>query len=591
MTIAPIEAAGIGAAVPGGLRGVGYTGQVELLGRLGRRVADAASTYGSLSDDDVLHGFRKQAGLRAPGSPMTGWAAETSQMTFGQWVSGLARLGATLQDRSLTNKAVALLHGYGQTLPTDGTTGMNIYAWEKLICGLADAIDYCGDTDAPALLVKIARAERFDRTRATAIASDFSGQEPHFSIEWYTLSENLYKGARLTGNGDLAQLAAQWHYDAYWDRFREAPAPGTRWRIPPWLHAYSHVNTFASAAAAYEANGDQGLLAVLRNAFAWLTTTQVFATGGFGPHEFTMPEDGTLGRCLEWLTDSAEIVCGSWALFKLITALLKHTGDARYLDLAERLVYNGIGATIPVRPDGRSPYYADYRLGVATKLPYWHAWPCCSGTYLQAVAHLHDLVYFSADDGVAVGLYVPSRFSWDQEDVRVTMSQDTVFPAAEDTRLRLTMAAPIAFKLHLRVPAWSRFEARVNDRPVEMAPRPDQWVTIDRRWESGDTVTVRLGPRLRAESVDEFHPNRAAVMFGPVVLVQDVDWHTPFDVPVPWQMLDWESHLARESDELVFVPTQPGTHRMPPGGFRPFYELPERAPYRMYHDFGSRRII
>lgn len=577
--------------VEGELRSVGYSGKVRLNGRLGERVADAAQTYSSLSNDDILHGFRLQAGKPAPGSPMRGWASESTHMTFGQWVSGLVRLGAATGNADLTSKASALLGGYADTLDASGDTHMNIYAWEKLVGGIVDTISFGDYPDAEPLLGRIARGEHFDRTRAVARANDFSGQEPRFLIEWYTLAENLYKGYQLTGDEFLAELASEWHYDAYWDRFRERPSAGSRWNIPAWLHAYSHVNTFASVAATFEVHRDPRLLDVLRNAHDWLRETQMFSTGGFGPHEFTMPEDGSLGRSLEWVTDSAEITCGSWGVFKLVSPLLRHTGEARYLDVIERLVYNGIGATVPVRPDGRTPYYADYRLGVATKLPYWNEWPCCSGTYIQAVAHLHDYVFFETDDGVAIGLYVPSEYTGVQRGTSVRIAQNTRLPECDDTSITVSTGAPVEFTLRLRVPAWSTFEVAINGDAVEVRARADEWVEIRRTWGANDVVALRLHPHLLAEPVDEYHPNRVAMLYGPVVLVQDVDWFTPFDAPVPWAMVDWESHLKRTGDGLVFMPTQPGTHRMPPGAFRPFFEIPERQPYRMYHDLGARRIV
>ncbi|MFG0252368.1 MAG: hypothetical protein ACF8NJ_05780, partial [Phycisphaerales bacterium JB038] len=143
----------------------------------------------------------------------------------------------------------------------------------------------------------------------------------------------------------------------------------------------------------------------------------------------------------------------------------------------------------------------------------------------------------------------------------------------------------------LRVPAWSTMTVRVNDIAVAAQPEPEQWLVLTRTWHDGDRVAIRLEPRLRALPVDEQHPNRVAMAYGPVVLAQDVDCVTPFDAPVPWPMLDWESHLSRPGPELVFLPTQPGTHRMPPGAFRPFYDVPERVPYRIYHDLGARRIV
>ena len=39
------------------------------------------------SDDDILCGFRKDAGLPAPGKTLGGWCARDSSTVFGQWLS------------------------------------------------------------------------------------------------------------------------------------------------------------------------------------------------------------------------------------------------------------------------------------------------------------------------------------------------------------------------------------------------------------------------------------------------------------------------------------------------------------------------
>lgn len=574
------------------LEALGYTGRVLLKGPLAERVADAAETYSGIAVDDMLKGFRRKAGLRAPGADMRGWATESTEATFGQWVSGLARLSAVLGDSALADRVGELVDGYAETIAPSYDPKMHTYGWEKLVCGLVDAAAFAGNDRALPLLSKVVRAEKFDRTRTTAVANDFSGDEPTWTIEWYTLSESLYRGFQASGDSALYDAARVWHYDSYWSRFRERPARGGRWDIPAWLHAYSHVNSFASVAAAYAVHGEPEYLDILRNAHDWLLETQNFATGGFGPHEFTMPEDGSLGRSLEWVTDSAEITCGSWAAFKMCSALLRHTGEARYADWVEQLVYNGIGATVPVRPDGRTPYYADYRLGVATKLPYWNEWPCCSGTYVQAVAHLADLVYYRSAEGLAVALYVPSEVTWTHEGREVTVRQDTTFPEGDESQIHVDAGGPIRLELRLRVPSWAEsMSIEVNGSPLDVTCTPGDWAVVNRTWQTGDVLVVRPGATLRALPVDSFHPNRVAMAFGPVVLAQDVDWVTPFNAPVPWQMLDWDAHLERQGPELLFQPLAPGTHRMVPGPFRPFYEVPERRPYRIYHELGGPRIV
>ena len=90
------------AAVAPRLETFDLDGVTLLPGRLRDQVERARQVYLGLPDDDVLHGFRRQAGLPAPGTGMRGWCAETSAVIFGQLLSGTARLGRALGDPELT---------------------------------------------------------------------------------------------------------------------------------------------------------------------------------------------------------------------------------------------------------------------------------------------------------------------------------------------------------------------------------------------------------------------------------------------------------------------------------------------------------
>lgn len=271
------------------LRSLGYEGRVRLSGALGERVSDAVETYLGMAPEDVLHGFRLQAGMASPGRAMTGWSSATTQPTFGQWVSGLARLGVTAGVPEAGARAVELVAGFAETVGSDGDARMSLYGYEKLVCGLVDVARYApeGRSEALALLERTAEwaARTFERDRPPAHAANFAGGviTPHAharTIEWYTLAENLHRGYLAGASTAVDDFARVWHYDAYWDRFAQRPEPGQPWDVPVWLHAYSHVNTFASAAAAYEVSGEPHHLEVLRNAYEYLTTTQTYATGG-----------------------------------------------------------------------------------------------------------------------------------------------------------------------------------------------------------------------------------------------------------------------------------------------------------------------
>jgi uncharacterized protein len=570
---------------------VGYQGRVRLAGALGERLDDAADFYSELPIDDVLHGFRERAGLPSRGSAMAGWADSTSEMTFGQWVSGLARMSAVLGRPELAERAADLLDGYLATLGPRFRTGMTLYSWEKLVCGIVDAAVYCGHRPPLDLLPDlVAHHPELDGVQ-DATPARFMGSSSPASTEWYTVAENLHRGAAALEDPGLHDEARQFHYPGFWNRFLSGPDEQGRWDVPGYLHAYSHVNTFASAAAAYDAGRSPELLTVLRNAFDWATTTQCFATGGFGPREFTVARDGSLGRSLEWTPDSAEIVCGSWAAFKLSSALLRFTGEARYAEWAESLVYNGIGSCIRPRPDGRSPYYEDYRMGSAAKLPYPDAWPCCSGSYAQAVPHIADLIYFTASGEISVAMYLPSSVTLESP-VRAVITQRTSVPQTDDAEFEISLDRPREFSLRLRLPSWSR-DTRffVDGTPTEPDVVEQGWAVIRRSWRDGSRVRVTFDPLLRAEAVDPFHPDRAAILVGPVVLAQEVMDAWPFTLPGPWPLLDLDDHLRREDERLAYRPVAPGSQRMHAGLFRPLADYPERKPYRVYHDLDRLRLI
>lgn len=577
------------------LRPLGPGGRVRLLpGPLADRLHDCARTYLDLDPDSVLKGFREQAGLPAPGEPLGGWAARTSEATFGQWVSGLARLGAVLDDDRLRSRAVDLVDGWAATLKADGDARMATYGWDKVAGGLVDTALHTGHPGALDVLVRIteAAARTVDRSRSPATPTDRDGRRPHGTLEWYTLPENLYRGYLLTGEPRLQEFAQLWHYDAYWDRFAQPPAPGQPWDVPVWRHAYSHVNTFASVAALHRVTGEQRLLDVLRTAHDWATGTQCYATGGYGPGEWSVPDDGTLGRALERRTDSAEITCGSWAAFKLCSALLETTGEARYADWAERLVHSGLGATVPVRPDGRTPYYADYRLGVSTKLPHWDAWPCCSGTYPQAVSHLVELLYHATADGLAVTLLAPSEVTWSHRDQEVTVRQETGYPTTGDVRLRVGADAPVAMALRVRVPPWARHpRLTLAGEVLDVPAPPGGWAVVDRTWHPGDELRLQMDLPLRAEAVDTAHPHRVALARGPVVLAQETVFAAPLAAGGPLDVLDVEDLLVPDTDDLHLRPAWRGAAEQPVGSFRPLAEIPERWPHRVYHDLDDPRVI
>lgn len=543
--------------------------------------------YLAVSNDDILQGFRAAAGLPAPGNPLGGWCAKDSSTVFGQWLSGMSRIYRATGDTAMRDKAVYLMTEWAKTIAPDGDfrmrsplSGQPLYPFEKLVCGLVDMQAYADRPDAIPILEKVTNwaTKSISRDRVPAAPSPsnlFSGQPR----EWYTFSENLYRAYQVSGNPEFKSFAEVWLYHPYWNKFATTPSPSDAWGV----HAYSHVNTFSSAAMHYEVTGDQTTLRILRNAYDFLQNTQCYATGGYGPDERILPSDGSLGKSLESRANTFEAVCGSWAGFKLSGYLMRFTGEARYGDWSEQLLYNGVGAALPITGQGKHFYYADYRLNAAVKVYNRSAYTCCSGSYIQNMAEYHNQIYYKDASGLYVNLYLPSEVTWRRPDGEVKLVQDTRYPEAETTTLAFEMKRSLNFPLKFRVPGWSRdVSVKLNGVAANVACKPGTWASIARTWRSGDRVEIRIPLALRYVAVDPQHPKRVAVVRGPVVMAQDrLDQEPVFGLP------ETEANL----NKWLVPDATPAVFRLvPPSGakvtakFQPFYTIGESYPYRMYFD-------
>jgi DUF1680 family protein len=533
----------------------------------------------SLPENDILHGYRAAAGLAAPGKPLGGWCARTSDTVFGQWLSGMSRVYRATGDTAIRDKAVRLFTEWAKTVKPDGDCGMRHYPFDKLVCGLVDLKLYADVPDAIPVLEKVVDWASKTFSRENVPSEPQRGLYSGRVSEWYTLSENLYRAFQLTGNAKFKDFGDAWLYNSYWNKFANTASPPDAQGV----HAYSHVNTFSSAAMAYSVSGDEKFLRIIKNAYDYLQNVQCYATGGFGPSEFIVSPDGGLGRALDTRQDSFETGCGSWAAFKLSRYLTQFTGESRYGDWTERIFYNGIGAALPVTADGKNFYYSDYRVDGGMKVYNWEAWTCCSGTYIQAVADYHNIIYFKDAGSLYVNLFVSSDVVWTRADGDVKLTQETNYPEAETSTLTLELKRPATFALKFRVPAWTHdASVKVNDVTTSTACMPGFWAAIEREWKSGDRVEIRIPLPMRMLPVDRQHPNRVAVARGPVAMVLEAAYHdAAFRLPETDEQLNqW---LVADATAGVFKLQPPDGSRIR-SLLRPFYTVEENYPYKIYFD-------
>ena len=188
---------------------------------------------------------------------------------------------------------------------------------------------------------------------------------------------------------------------------------------------------------------------------------------------------------------------------------------------AEKLIINGIGASIPMSGNGSTFYYSEYRTSGAVKRYYHDAgWPCCSGTRPQAISDYYNLLYFYDNDSIYVAQYFASDANFKIGKVDVKLIQNTVFPEESTTRIKLEIGTASAkFNLKFRIPDWLSAPMVINVNGRTVKPIIEKgWNVINRTWNNGDSIEIKLPMELYVSKIDPKSDYPYAVMYGPITL-------------------------------------------------------------------------
>ncbi len=160
-------------------------------------------------------------------------------------------------------------------------------------------------------------------------------------------------------------------------------------------------------------------------------------------------------------------------------------------------------------------------------------YPCCRfNLHMGWAYYVKNMWAATITHGVAAMAYGPSRVTTKvgSRAVDATIVQSTNYPFDDQIRLTVTVAAPVAFPLELRIPAWAAdASVRVNG-VVHSGVRAGTFFVVDRTWSNGDTVILTLPMRLEATTQVN---NSVAVRRGPLVFSLKIteDWRQTASFP------------------------------------------------------------
>jgi DUF1680 family protein len=234
--------------------------------------------------------------------------------------------------------------------------------------------------------------------------------------------------------------------------------------------------------------------------------------------------------------------------------MLMATGEAKYADVIERALYNGINSGMSL--DGtlycyRNPLGFDPSSGDRIRNP-WYDTTCCPPNLERTFASLPGYLYSTGKDSLYVHLYENSQVDWQLQDgTKLLVVQKTNYPWDGVVDVTVRPAKPVDFTLQLRIPAWSSgTQVSVNDKAVSGAT-PGQYLALKRLWTAGDVISLKFDMKpqvLQANRrvVEDF--GRVAVQRGPLVYcLEQVD--QPAGVPLHDVSLDLRQNDGKQFRE------------------------------------------
>jgi len=210
------------------------------------------------------------------------------------------------------------------------------------------------------------------------------------------------------------------------------------------------------------------------------------------------------------------------------------------------------------------------------------------------MAEYQNLIYFNdaANNALCVNLFMPSEVTWQPavDSTRpVKITQQTDYPQGETINFKMDMSGPVKFSLKFRIPAWSKnVSFKLNGSAINVAVKPGNWAIINRQWKSGDSIEMNIPLLFRRSPIDKWHPNRVAIVRGPVVFAQQIVHKHLVTIPTHDEALN-EWMVATDNPAVFQYAGQEQSSQR--DDFMPFYRFNEMQRYRMYFDSELRNIL
>jgi DUF1680 family protein len=298
-------------------------------------------------------------------------------------------------------------------------------------------------------------------------------------------------------------------------------------------HSVRAAYMYSGMADVAALTGDDSYVKAIERIWNNVVSKKMYVTGGIGSH------GGSEGFGPNYSLPNPVAYCETCA--SIANALWNHrmflmTGDAKYMDVVERVIYNGFLSGISMA--GNEFFYPNplesFR---GTRRSPWFDCACCPSNVTRFVPSIPGYAYAHRDRDLYVNLFIGGLAKVRMGDETVRIKQDTRYPWEGTVTITVEPERALKFALNVRIPGWARGEPvpsdlyqyndkheepvtlKVNGKPVELDVKKS-FARIEREWKPGDVVElVNPMPVRRVVANDQVEDDRGRVALerGPIV--------------------------------------------------------------------------
>jgi DUF1680 family protein len=353
-----------------------------------------------------------------------------------------------------------------------------------------------------------------------------TGDQKYLDQAKFLLDQRGRKGNRgPNGEGGLYGIYAQDHKPV----IEQTEAVG---------HSVRAAYMYTGMADVAALTGNMEYIKAIDTIWKDVVDTKLYVTGGIGA---AGGHEGFAGAYeLPNMTAYCE-TCASIANILWNHRMFLMHGDAKYIDVLERVLYNA--ALSGISMEGDRFFYPNplESIGQYTRSQ-WFGCACCPSNVARFIPSVPGYAYAYKNDDVYVNLFISGSAAIETANNKIKLTQQTQYPWQGTVNISIEPENAATFAIYVRIPGWVKnqpvpsdlykFLEAVHDEPQllvnggRVSPSIEKgFARIERKWQKGDTIELNLVPAYAGMPVRRViaHPNvkadrdKVALQRGPIV--------------------------------------------------------------------------